>query len=122
MKCSSSEAGGQEAVAKKANSARSRRIVRRDGGSFLAATVLRFQPMERAQAEREAALHAPQSGEARVGERAGLWAWSSFRWYACAEAGVVKVNDWPTTVKHVGASSAFAHPSKTAKGGPPTFG
>jgi putative transposase len=27
-----------------------------------------------------------------------LWAWSSYRWYACAESGVVKLNDWPTTV------------------------
>ena len=51
-----------------------------------------------------------------------LWAWSSFRWYACAEAGVVKVNDWPTRMKGVGANSVVAHPSKSAKGGAPTFG
>ncbi len=50
-----------------------------------------------------------------------LWAWSSYRWYASAEAGVVKVNDWPTTVKRVGASSAVSHPSISAKGGAPTF-
>jgi len=23
------------------------------------------------------------------------WAWSSFRWYATGQAGVVKLNDWP---------------------------
>ena len=51
-----------------------------------------------------------------------LWVWSSFRWYACAEAGVVKVNVWPTRMKGVGANSVVAHPSKSAKGGAPTFG
>jgi putative transposase len=30
-----------------------------------------------------------------------LWAWSSFRWYACAEAGAVKLNEWPTKLKVV---------------------
>jgi hypothetical protein len=49
-----------------------------------------------------------------------LWAWSSYRWYACAEAGVVKVNDWPTRMKGVGTKSVLAHPSKTGKGGAPT--
>jgi putative transposase len=48
-----------------------------------------------------------------------LWAWSSFRWYAYAEAGVVR--DWPTAAKHVGTSSVVAHPSKPAKGGAPTL-
>lgn len=51
-----------------------------------------------------------------------LWAWSSFRWYACAGAGVVKVNDWPTRIKGVGTSSVVAHPSITAKGGAPRLG
>lgn len=50
-----------------------------------------------------------------------LWAWSSFRAYACREAGMVKVNDWPAKLKHVAASNSAAHPSKTAKGGAPTF-
>jgi putative transposase len=50
-----------------------------------------------------------------------LWAWSSFRAYASGEAGVVKVNDWPTMVKPVSAGSTATHPSKTAKGGAPRF-
>ena len=33
----------------------------------------------------------------------------------CGETGVVKVNEWPTKVKPVGADSVVAHPSKTAK-------
>ncbi len=24
-----------------------------------------------------------------------LWRWSSYRWYATGERGVVKLNDWP---------------------------
>jgi putative transposase len=51
-----------------------------------------------------------------------LWAWSSFRWYACAVAGAVKVNDWPTMLKRVDVSCRVAHPSKSAKGGAPTSG
>jgi hypothetical protein len=50
-----------------------------------------------------------------------LWAGSSFRWYACAEAGAVKLNDWPTKVKVAATSIVVAHPSKSAKGGAPTF-
>jgi putative transposase len=48
-----------------------------------------------------------------------LWAWSSFRWYACAEAGVVKVNDWPTKLNRVTASSVVAHILVTIKGARP---
>jgi putative transposase len=39
------------------------------------------------------------------------WKWSSFRFYAYREAGVVKVNE-----------PFLSHPSKTAKGGAPTVG
>jgi putative transposase len=38
-----------------------------------------------------------------------LWAWSSFRWYALGEAGVVKLNDWATVVKRVDAGGV-PHP------------
>jgi hypothetical protein len=54
-------------------------------------------------------------------ERAGIVAWSSSRWYALGEAGVVKMNDWPMKVKRVGAGSVDAHPSKPAKGAAPTL-
>ena len=50
-----------------------------------------------------------------------LWAWSSYRWYALGEAGVLKLNDWPRKVNRAGTSSTVAHPSKTAKGGAPTL-
>jgi putative transposase len=50
-----------------------------------------------------------------------LWAWSSFRAYAFAEAGAVKMNDWPSRAARVSAGSTATHPSKTAKGGAPTF-
>ena len=56
-------------------------------------------------------MHAPE-----------LWAWSSYRWYALAEEGTVKLNDWPTKVKRVGPGITDAHPSKTAKGAAPTLG
>jgi putative transposase len=50
-----------------------------------------------------------------------LWAWSSFQAYASGEAGVVKVNDWRTTVRPVSAGSTATHPSKSTKGGAPTL-
>ena len=50
-----------------------------------------------------------------------LWACSSYRWYALGEAGVVKLNDWPTKLKRVSADSVITHPSKTAKGAAPTL-
>ena len=39
-----------------------------------------------------------------------LWAWSSYRWYALAEEGTVKLNDWPTKVKRVSTGVTEAHP------------
>ncbi len=50
-----------------------------------------------------------------------LWPWSSFRAYAFGEAGVVKLNDWPTNLERLAPDRHLAHPSKTAKGGAPTF-
>jgi len=46
-----------------------------------------------------------------------LWAWSSFRWYALGESGVVKVNEAEKIKVH---AVRVTHPSKTAKGGAPT--
>ena len=45
-----------------------------------------------------------------------LWAWSSFRWYPCAEAGVVNVNDWPTSMKHVGTNRRPCPPFEKHEG------
>ena len=30
-----------------------------------------------------------------------LWAWSSYRTYACGEAGMVKINQWPAAVMKI---------------------
>jgi putative transposase len=32
-------------------------------------------------------------------EEAEQWLWSSYRYYACREEGVVKINQWPTEMK-----------------------
>jgi hypothetical protein len=53
----------------------------------LTTALLRLQCLERAQAHREAALHASQSGEARLVLEPEQWEWSSFRSYAGQEAG-----------------------------------
>ena len=52
-----------------------------------------------------------------------LWAWSSYRAYACGQAGVVKLNDWPKPefVARENSNSRVpgTHPAKTAQGGAP---
>jgi putative transposase len=39
-------------------------------------------------------------------ERPEQWDWSSFRAYACGEAGVLKVNDWSVWEKRIASESA----------------
>jgi hypothetical protein len=52
-----------------------------------------------------------------------LWAWSSYRAYACGQPGVVKLNDWPKPefVAREDPNSRVpgTHPAKTAQGGAP---
>ena len=54
-------------------------------------------------------------------ERAGVVGLEQLSVVRSGEAGVVKVNDWPTKIKRVGTGSVVAHPSKPAKGGAPTL-
>ena len=50
--------------------------------------------LDGAQADREAALHAPQSSGARVGARTRAVAVGSYRSYAFGEEGAVRINQW----------------------------
>jgi hypothetical protein len=52
-------------------------------------------------APREAALHAPESGEAGLVERPEQWTWSSFRAYCYGETGPVRVKfqEWAPEIK-----------------------
>ena len=63
---------------------------------------LRLQRLERAQTDREVALHTSQSGETPgLVDRPEHWAWSSFRAYSYGEVGAVRVNhqEWATEIK-----------------------
>jgi len=67
--------------------------VRHRSAAHLAKALLRLQRLERAQAHREAALHAREPGEAGLGGISGTLALSSYRAYRLGETGRVKVND-----------------------------
>jgi hypothetical protein len=45
-----------------------------------------------------------------------LWARSRFRWYACAEAGVVKMNEWPTKGEACGRKQHCCPPFEKREG------
>jgi hypothetical protein len=57
------------------------------------APLLRFQPLDGAQANREVALDASQSGEARFGARAGTVALEQLSLLQVRKAGLVRIND-----------------------------
>ena len=50
------------------------------------------------------------------------WTWSSYRSYACGEAGAVKINQWGAVIMRVRGDAAKVHltpPLHKSKGGPP---
>lgn len=95
-------------------------------GALLAEALLRLQCVEREEEGREAALHAPQPGEARVGERAGVMGVEQlpgvcFRRSRAGEVERVAGGEDEGEGKMSSLEISGSHPSKTAKGGAPTF-